>query len=488
VPSRYPPGMRPDPSAPDPAPGIAFTLNGRPVSLPPGTEPTQTLLDWLRGPAGLPGTKEGCAEGDCGACTVVLERPDGSRTPVNACLMLLGQAHGRAIRTVEGLRGPDGGPHSLQRLLAEADATQCGFCTPGIVMSAWAHAREGGEVHEALAGNLCRCTGYRPILDAFAQLTDDGPPAPAPPASPAAPARFAAPGQVFHLPASLAELLALRAAQPEAWLLAGGTDLGLRVSEGRERPGAVICLQGVPELAGVEAKQEGLRVGAAVPYATLLRLSRREADFAPFGALLARLGSRQIRGLGTLGGNLGTASPIGDALPPLLALGATLRLASLRGRRELPAAAFLLGYRQTALAPDEVIENIWLPRPPADAIFACEKLSKRHDQDIATVGAAFLLRLAEGRVAEARLAFGGMGPLVARARRAEAALLGAPWSEAAVERAAAALAEDFTPLSDWRGSAEYRRLAAANLLRRLWWRGARPDLPLEVTALEAPGA
>jgi xanthine dehydrogenase small subunit len=479
-------------SAP-PVSAIAFTLNGRPVSLPPGTSPTRTVLDWLRGPAGLHGTKEGCAEGDCGACTVVLEGEDGSRTPVNACLMLLGQAHGRAIRTVEGLRGADGSPQPLQRLLAESDATQCGFCTPGIVMSAWAQAREGGDLHEALAGNLCRCTGYRPILEAFAALADDGGlPAPEPPPATAAAATsacFTAPGQAFHLPASLDELLALRAAHPEAWLLAGGTDLGLRVSERGERPGAVICLLAVPDLAVVEAAPEGLRIGAAVPYAALLRLFRREtAGLAPLGALLVRLGSRQIRGLGTLGGNLGTASPIGDALPPLLALGASLRLASVRGRREMPVEEFLRGYRRTALAPDEVIESIWLPRPPEGAVFACDKLSKRHDQDIATVGAAFLLRLDGGRVAEARLAFGGMGPMAARARAAEAALLGARWSEAAVERATAALAGDFVPLDDWRGGAEYRRLAAANLLRRLWWRSARPDLPMAVTAVEALGA
>src|SRR3954470_11682976 len=197
---------------------ITLVLNGSPVSLPPGTSPTMTLLDWLRGPAGLTGTKEGCAEGDCGACTVVLEQPDGHRAPINACLAMLGQLHGMAVRTVEGLRGAEGGAHPVQHLLAEGDATQCGFCTPGITMSAWAHAREGGAVHEALAGNLCRCTGYRPSVEAFSKLQDDGA---APPALPApGSATFTAEDQVFHRPASLAELLALRAAHPDAWLLA----------------------------------------------------------------------------------------------------------------------------------------------------------------------------------------------------------------------------------------------------------------------------
>jgi xanthine dehydrogenase small subunit len=461
---------------------IAFTLNGRMQTLPAGTSPTTSLLDWLRGPAGLTGTKEGCAEGDCGACTVVLEGADGTRTPVNACLTMLGQVHGRAVRTVEGLRGPDGAPHPIQVAMAESDGTQCGFCTPGIVMSAWAHARIGGEVHEALAGNLCRCTGYRPIIEAFSGVSDDRLAAPA--VAPVASARFEAPGQVFWAPATLPELLELRAAHPEAWLLAGGTDLGLRVSDHREMPAAVICLLNVPEMHEVQATEAGLSLGAAVSYARLLDLCRAEAGFGPLAALLARLGSRQIRGLGTLGGNLGTASPIGDALPPLVALGATVTLASPRGERTMPVAEFLTGYRRNALAADEVILRVHIPRPPADAHFACEKISKRHDQDISTVGAALLVREEAGRVAEARLAFGGVGATVIRAAGAEAALLGKAFDAAAVAAAAEALARDIAPLSDWRGSAAYRLAVAQGLLRRLHLRATRPDLVHDVTALE----
>ncbi|MBO1076003.1 xanthine dehydrogenase small subunit [Roseomonas marmotae] len=470
---------------------LEFVLNGVARRLPPGTLPGQTLLEWLRGPeAGLTGTKEGCAEGDCGACTVVMEEPDGTRTPLNACLALLGQMHGRSFRTVEGLRGPDGAPHPVQHALAEGDATQCGFCTPGIVMSAWAYPRasEGaeGSVHEALAGNLCRCTGYRPILGAFASIAeasiaDDG--AAAPPSLPAA-GYFAAPGQEFHLPAELPSLLALRAAMPQAWLLAGGTDLGLRVSEQREKPPAILCLSAVPELKRLEAGPEGLRIGAGVTYGRLLRALEAEPDLAPLALLLRRLGSRQIRGMGTLGGNLGTASPIGDALPPLLALGARIALASAaRGERMVEAGAFFTGYRQTLLAPDEVIARIDLPRPLPGAIFVCEKLSRRHDQDISTLSAAFLLRIEDGHIAEARLAFGGMAATPARACRTEAALVGAPLEEASFATAAEALEQDFTPLSDWRGSAAYRLAGAAGLVRRLYWRAARPDLPLEVHAL-----
>ncbi len=447
---------------------IAFRLNGEDRVLPSGTSPAATLLDWLRGPAGLRGTKEGCAEGDCGACTVALEEPDGSRVPVNACLMLLGQAHGRALRTVEGLAGPDGTPHPAQRLLAAEGGTQCGFCTPGIAVTAWTHAREGGDPHEALAGNLCRCTGYRPILDAFAGLADDGEisaPAPAPPPGP-----LEGDGQVFHRPRSLAELVALRTARPDAWLLAGGTDLGLRVAEHRERPAEIISVLEVPELRSLAIFPDGMRVGAALPYRVLLARAAAEPGYAPLAGLLRRLGSRQVRGLGTLGGNLGTASPIGDALPPLLALGAAVRVAGPAGERDVPAEAFLLGYRRNALGRDEVVRDAWLPRPGPDAMLFCEKLSRRHDQDIAAVGLSALIRVADGRVVEARVAHGGLGPAAARSAGAEGALLGAAWGRAALDRAAEALFEEVRPLSDSRGSDEYRRVAAANLVRRLWWR------------------
>jgi xanthine dehydrogenase small subunit len=453
----------------------AFRLNGRDVAAA-GAPPTTTLLDWLRGPARLTGTKEGCAEGDCGACTVVIEEPHGARTPINACLVTLGQLHGRAIRTVEGL----GGAHPVQRAMAESDGTQCGFCTPGIVMSAWAWIAEGGNKHEALAGNLCRCTGYRPILDAMEAM----------PREPAE--RFVAPAPAsarfggFHLPATLPEALALRAAHPEAWLLAGGTDLGLRFSEHREHPAEIICLLNVAELQALRADADGWRIGAAVSYARLLAEAEHDAAFAGMREYLARLGSRQIRGLGSVGGNLGTASPIGDALPVLLALDATVTLASTHGERVLPVAEFLVGYRRNALAADEIIRDVFLPRPVPGAFFFAEKLSKRHDQDISTVSLAALIEVERGVVARVRLAFGGMAATAKRAANAEAALLGAPWSAASCDAAAGALAADFTPMSDWRGSAAYRNAAASGLLRRLWWRAQGEAA--EVHALGAPHA
>jgi xanthine dehydrogenase small subunit len=455
---------------------IRFTLNGQDITLPAGTSPTVTLLDWLRGPARLPGTKEGCAEGDCGACTVVIEH-GSDRTPVNACLMLLGQAAGRAIRTVEGL----GAAHDVPRALAEHDGTQCGFCTPGIVMAAWAWTRAGGDPHEALAGNLCRCTGYRPILDAMVAMADDGAAAPA---APPPPRDVSTATQRFLLPATLAEAIALRAAHPRAWLLAGGTDLGLRVSEHREAPEEVICLLNVAELNALHADGDAVTAGAALPYARLLAAC--DGALTPFAALLRRLGSRQIRGMGTLGGNLGTASPIGDSLPPLIALGATVTLASPRGERSLPVEDFVTGYRSTVLAPDELIVRVRIPRPPSGALLACEKLSKRHDQDIATVGLSVLLDIRDGIVASARIAHGGCGPRAARAPGAEAALVGAPFDAAAAERAARALESGIAPLSDLRGSAEYRRIAAGNLLRRIALRA--PGVAPDVTSLPAPHA
>ena len=453
---------------------ITFTLNGKQTTLPPDISPTTTLLDWLRGTPRLTGTKEGCAEGDCGACTVVLEQPDGGRAAVNACLLTLGQLHGRSVRSVEGLRGDDGCAHVVQETMAACNGTQCGFCTPGIVMSVWAHQVEGGEVHEALAGNLCRCTGYRPILEAVGKL----PPVTAAPVEAAPPlaVAFEAPGQKFFRPVTLAQLVHLRAEHPNAMLLAGGTDLGLRFSEHRERPAKVICTLDVVELSVVEVLPEGMQIGAAVPYRTLLTLCETEAGFGGFADLLRRLGSRQIRTMGTLGGNLGTASPIGDALPPLLALGASVRIAGTEGEREMLVEDFLIDYRKNALQMGEVIRDLWLPRPAPGALFSCDKLSRRHDQDITAAGLSVLISVADGRITSARVAHGGVGPKAARAVAAETALEGAPFTQASFDAAANALQSDISPMADLRASAEYRRLAAGNLMRRLWFRWSAQEV------------
>lgn len=460
---------------------IEIVLNGERRRLD-GVSPAMTLLDWLRGPARLTGTKEGCAEGDCGACTVLLETAE-ARLPVNACLALVGQMHGRAIRTVEGLRGADGAPHPVQRALAESDGTQCGFCTPGIVMSAVAFAC-GGEapapelIHDALAGNLCRCTGYRPIVEAVARCAHSADPWQTMEIDPPdTESRQFDGASILHAPRTLSELLWLRAEHPDAWLLAGGTDLGVRISHDREVPARLIHVCGVPELNGLREHADRLEIGAAATYQQVLPTI--EGHSKPFAGMIRRLGSRQIRSMGTIGGNLGTASPIGDTPPVLLALGATVHLASVRGRRVVGIDDFFLGYRRTALAPDEVIVSIDMNLPAADETFHVDKVSKRRDQDISAVLGAYRLRVADGVVRSARLAFGGMAATPARAPHAEAALTGAPWSEATVESAARALADDFRPLDDWRATASYRLAVAGNLLRRLYLRSAGVAVELD---------
>ena len=455
---------------------IRFTLNGQPVEIS-GVSPMVTLLDWLREHRGLKGTKEGCAEGDCGACTVVLERGSGRHEAMNSCIAMLGQMDGQSIRTVEGLPGKDG-VHPVQRALAESDATQCGFCTPGFVMTAYAFAA-GGEapdletIHDALAGNLCRCTGYRPIVEAMKKVAGiAGEPALRPPQRTSA-AEF---DGAFFAPRTLPELVALRARHSDAPLLAGGTDLGLLASRARTPPAAVIHVAHVPELNLIDAGKEEITIGAALPYARAMPVLIEA--FPALRTYLARLGSRQIRTLGTIGGNLGTASPIGDMPPVLLALETRLKLVSIRGARELPLEEFFLGYRKTALAPDEVIQSLTMPRLWPGENFHCDKVSKRRDQDISTVAGAYRLRIKHGRIEDVRLAFGGMAAIPKRAGNAEAALLKDGFDAARV-----ALARDFQPVDDWRGSAEYRLQVAINLLRRLELRLAEPQRPVEVEAL-----
>jgi xanthine dehydrogenase small subunit len=456
---------------------IRFTLNDQPVELS-DVSPMVTLLDWLREHRGLKGTKEGCAEGDCGACTVVLERADGRHGAMNACIALLGQIDGQSVRTVEGLRAKDGGPHPVQRALAEADATQCGFCTPGFVMTAYAFA-SGGEaadpetIHDALAGNLCRCTGYRPIVAAMGEVAGlAGEPAMLPPRRSSS-AVFA---DRFFAPRTLDDLLKLRADHPDALLLAGATDLGLLASRARTPPKSVIHVAHVPELTMIVEGKDEITIGAAVSYAQAMPVLI--AAFPALRPYLSRLGSRQIRTMGTIGGNLGTASPIGDMPPVLLALETRLRLVSKRGARELPLEEFFVDYRKTALAPDEVIESLTLPRLSPDEHFFCDKVSKRRDQDISTVAGAYRVRITDGRIEEARLAFGGMAAMPRRASHAEAALL-----KDGFAAAAAALSRDFQPIDDWRGTSAYRLQVAMNLLRRLEVRLAEPERPVEVEAL-----
>ena len=452
-----------------------FLLDGEVRELA-GIDPTLTVLNLLRYDLRRTGTKEGCAEGDCGACTVVLER-NGKCETMNSCIALLGQMDGQAVRTVEGLLGKDGAPHPVQRAMAEADATQCGFCTPGFVMTAYAYA-SGGEpaeletIHDALAGNLCRCTGYRPIVEAMTKIAGVAAERAAPPPARATSADF---GDVFFAPRSLDELTSLRAKHPEALLLAGGTDLGLLAGRSRHPPKAVIHVTHVPELNVIDAGKKEITFGAAVTYARAMPLLIEA--FPALRPYLARLGSRQIRTLGTIGGNVANASPIGDMPPALLALETRVKLVSVRGTREVPLEEFFIGYRKTALAPDEVIQSLTLWRLWEGESFHCDKVSKRRDQDISTVAGAYRLRIKNGKIEDVRLAFGGMAATPKRANHAEAALLSDGF-----DAARAALAKDFQPLDDWRGTAAYRLRVATNLLRRLELRLADPVRPVEVEA------
>jgi xanthine dehydrogenase small subunit len=453
---------------------VHFLLNGE-SRAETRVPPTMTVLDWLRTVAGLTGTKEGCAEGDCGACTIVLGRPAGRTTgyqAVNSCLMMLPQLDGCAVLTVEGLaRGAT--LHPVQQALVDTHATQCGFCTPGFVMAMFAFL-EGGEpaddshIHEALAGNLCRCTGYRSIVDACRRLAAiprrAGADCSALQSIRAAPlTEYRCGAQRFLAPRSLEALLAVRDEHPDAHLLAGGTDLGLRVSKDREALPVVISTMGVADLNTIATDADALEIGAAVTYSAAL--PHLDRHFPPFGALVRRIGSRQIRNLGTIAGNLATASPIGDTLPCLIALGASVTLASRAGRRTMPVETFITGYRTTALASGEIIASIRIPFPAGH--FAAYKICKRFDQDIATVVAAFAVLVDAGTVRGLRAVYGGMAPRPARASHLEAALRGRTWTLAALADIDVLIARDFAPISDHRGGAAYRLRAAAGLVRRL---------------------
>ncbi|MBM3567784.1 MAG: xanthine dehydrogenase small subunit [Alphaproteobacteria bacterium] len=459
---------------------IRFLLGDAEVS-EAAAPPTLTLLRYLRERRGLVGTKEGCAEGDCGACTVAIAEPRDGRLAykaVNACIHFLPAVDGKQVIPIESL----GGDHPLQRAMVAHHGSQCGFCTPGFVMSLFALYHRPGRhddkaIKDMLAGNLCRCTGYRPILDAardalgeprrdrfdeaetatLARLeTMRGEP----------PLDYAAAGGRYVAPRSADQLATVLAAHPEARLVGGATDVGLWVTkEMRELP-LLVSTAEVEDMAYVRLAGDRLEIGAAATYAGAVEaLSALHVDWR---LLLRRLGSEQIRAVGTIGGNIANGSPIGDTMPPLIALGASLMLRKGGTRRSLALEDFYLGYRKTALAPGEFVEAIHLTLPPAHRRFAVHKLAKRFDQDISSVLGAFAFDVESGRVVRARLAFGGMAAVPKRAIAAETALTGQPFERAAIEQAMEALGRDFQPLDDHRASAAYRLTAARNLLLKAW--------------------
>ncbi len=463
---------------------IRFILNGEDHAAE-NVSPTTTMLDYLRGDIGLTGTKEGCAEGDCGACTVV-RVVDGKFEAVNACLMQIGQADGAEIITVEGLEKINGGELiPVQEAMARGDGTQCGFCTPGFIGALFALEQSDEDItdaiiHDALAGNLCRCTGYRPIVDAAREacgkIVDYTPRMP-----PGRGKEHEGAGQIFHAPETLAELIALRAAHEDAMLLSGGTDLGLLVSKERQKPDVVIHTAHVVELQEIVETEDAISFGAAVSYSRALPFIDRL--FPSFAEMIRRIGSRQIRNLGTLGGNIGNASPIGDTPPCLIALDATLTLSSSDGERVIAIEDFFLDYRKTGLAPGEVIKSIRIPKLADGQAFRTYKVSKRYDQDISAVIGGFRLTLNGGTVTEARIAYGGMAATPKRAVAMEKALIGETWSEGTAVAAGAAAGDDYAPISDHRASSDYRLRVAGNLMTRFYRDLSGTDETLEVVKL-----
>ncbi len=447
---------------------IAFLLNGTPVRVA-GQSPTRTLLDWLREDAGLCGTKEGCNEGDCGACTVMVTDGDGARA-LNACILFLPQLNGKAVRTVEGITGPDGQMHPVQAAMVTHHGSQCGFCTPGFVVSMAVAHLQGRRAHDdVLAGNLCRCTGYAPIVRAAEAAANE--PVPVWMKTDAAIFRQeissggsggadSPPGALQ--PRTTDELADWYLKNPDATLIAGATDVGLWVTKHLRDLSPVAFLGGIADLARIERDGDTLRIGAGV---TITGLMAAVGDVHPsFAALLRRYASVQVRNAATIGGNIANGSPIGDGPPALIALGATLHLRRGDVRRAMPLEDFFLDYRKQDRQPGEFVEAVTLPINAPN--LRCYKLSKRFDQDISAVCGCFDVTLDRGVVTVARLAFGGMAGVPRRVARAEAALVGHPFDLARIAAAQAAMAVDVTPMSDMRASAAYRMRAAQNMLLR----------------------
>ncbi|MBO9537488.1 xanthine dehydrogenase small subunit [Herbaspirillum sp.] len=468
-----------------------------------GLPNTRTVLQHLREDLHCTGTKEGCAEGDCGACTVVVGELRDDKLElktVNSCIQFLPTLDGRALFTVEDLKQADGCLHPVQQAMVECHGSQCGFCTPGFVMSLWGlylkHDKDGiepskREIDDALSGNLCRCTGYRPIVDAARRMGQ----------LPAVgfdreqvaqalrgirreePLAVTHNGQTFHAPRTLAQLAKLRHELPKARILAGSTDVGLWVTKQMRNLGDIIYIGQVEELRTMQEKDGFLEIGAGISleqaYSELNKHYPQELS-----EMWQRFASMPVRNAGTLGGNVANGSPIGDSMPWLIALGAQIVLASVDGQRTMPLEDFYIAYQKSALLPNEIVQAVRVPLPRAGVQFRVYKLSKRFDQDISAVCASFAFTLDGDKVKEARICYGGMAATPKRAANAEAVLNGKEWSEDQARAAMAAMAQDYAPLSDMRASAAYRLRTAQNLLYR-YWLETRSDAPLAADAVRA---
>lgn len=483
---------------------IRFLLNGRSITVN-DVAPTMSVLEYLRQRERCTGTKEGCAEGDCGACTVVVGekvRDKLELKAVNSCIQFLPTLDGKALFTVEYLRGNAGSLHPVQKAMVDCHASQCGFCTPGFVMSLWALylARVGNgntappdekAVRRAITGNLCRCTGYRPIIDAGKHMLDALPvhfdhaalslelDRLANPTIPDA-KYFEHAGQKFFAPRTISQLTALRAEFPDSTILAGGTDVGLWVNKQFRELGNILYTGCVDELGTISADSTTITISAAVTLADAY--AALASDFPEMNEMWERFASMPIRNVGTLGGNIANGSPIGDAMPALIALGARVLLQNSTRARQLPLEDLYLGFRQSAMQPDEVLVNVVIPKPMPKQRFRVYKLSKRFDSDISAVCAAFTIELDGSTINGCRIAFGGMAATPKRAELTEQSLQGREWNEATLQIAMNKLMKDFAPLSDMRATAQYRMTAAKNLLQRFYFE-TRAENPLPIEAL-----
>ena len=467
---------------------IRFILNGEDVSLT-SVRATETLLDYLRLQRRLTGTKEGCAEGDCGACTVLVGRLlDGVLVyeGVNACIRFLASLHGTHVVTVEHLAGADGALHPIQQAMVDFHGSQCGFCTPGFVMSLyglWLAKEKPGraDIEKALQGNLCRCTGYEPIVRAAEQVTAARPSSIFDPLErartdilarlwalkSAETIRMEKDGETLVIPATVNDLAQVLAQTPDATVVAGSTDVGLWVTKQMRPLKTVVFINNLSELQTIQVSDKGISIGAGVTYTQAL--DTLALAIPALGPLLCRIGGEQVRNMGTIGGNIANGSPIGDTPPPLIALGASVNLHSAAGTRMVPLDLFFIDYGKQDRQPGEFVESIFVPLPAPENRFAVYKISKRRDEDISAVCGAFNLTLDGDNIVQSiRIAYGGMAATPKRALAAEAFLRGKPWTEETVREAQAHYDRDFKPLSDWRASAGYRQLTAKNLLMRFF--------------------